>query len=141
MKIIETIDFRKIWEVFDFHYLHPETLNEKEAEFVELKNHAYEDDWTLPKTITGWIYVEAWFDNMIEGQKGNYGATRLQWRPDMGLPIEIDVYGNSNNGASMWFIPQVYVGGEYRYDIKIDIQYTPMGAAEYGKLYATEKEN
>lgn len=141
MKIIETIDFRKLWEVFDFHYLRPEELNEKEAVCVELKNHAYENDWSLPEVIPGWIYAEAWCDNMIEGQKGRRGATRLQWRPDMGRPIHLDSYANSNNGATIYFIPKVYVGGEYRYDIKIDIQYTSMGAAEYGKLYATEKEN
>src|SRR5690606_11889840 len=86
MKSIETLDIKKIWKMFDFHYLRPEKLSKKEALFVELKNHAYEDDWSLPEVIPGWIYAEAWFDNMIEGQKGRRGATRLQWRPDMGRP-------------------------------------------------------
>lgn len=141
MKIIETIDFRKIWEVFDFHYSKPNQLNEKESLLIKLKNHAYDEDWSLPEFIEGWLHCEAWLDNMMAGEKGRRGATRLQWRPDMGRPIHLDSYANSNNGATIYFIPKVYVGGEYRYDIKIDIQYTPMGAAEYGKLYATEKEN
>ena len=136
MKVIETLDLRKLWEVFDFHYLRPEELNEKEAVFMELKNHAYEDDWSLPRTITGWVYAAAWFDNMIEGQKGRRGATRLQWRPDMGLPIYLDGYHNENNGASLWFIPKVDLGGNWTWKIRTEIEYAERGQPSKCRLFA-----
>lgn len=140
MKIIETIDFRKIWEVFDFHYLRPEELNEKEAVYVELKNHAYENDWSLPEVIPGWMYAEAWFDNMIAGQKGRRGATRLQWRPDMGLPIKISGYSNSNHGATMWFIPKVHLGGNWTWNIRTEIEYAERGQPVFARLFAEKKK-
>ena len=133
---IDIIDIFDFWKKFDFHYLHPETLNEKEAEFIELKNHAWERDWSLPKKVEGWIFVEGWFSNMIEGQRGRYGATRLQYRPDMGKPIFLSGYDNSNNGASMWFIPQVSIGGDYSWQIRAEIQYTKRGLPEFARLYA-----
>jgi len=136
MKVIETLDLKKLWEVFDFHYLRPEELNEKEAAFVELKNHAYEDNWALPRTIAGWVYVEAWFDNMVAGQKGRHGATRLQWRPDMGLPILLDGYSNDNNGATLWFIPQVAIGGDSPWQIRLEIECAKRGQAALARLFA-----
>ena len=140
MKIIETIDFRKLWEVFDFHYSRPETLNEKEAIFVELKNYSYENNWSLPEVIPGWIYAEAWCDNMIEGQKGRRGATLLQWRPDMGRPIYMSGYSNSNNGASMWFVPKVSIGGDWPWKIRAEIEYTKRGQPEFARLFAEAAE-
>lgn len=136
MKIIETLDLRKLREVFDFHYLRPEELNEKEAVCVELKNHAYENDWSLPRTIEGWVYVEAWFDNMIAGQAGRRGATRLQWRPDMGLPILLDGHINSNNVSSMWFIPKVSIAGDPSWNIRFEFEYSKRGQPTLARLFA-----
>src|SRR5690606_39869070 len=70
MKVLNEINIFHFWEEFDFHYMHPETLSEKESAYIEVKNPAYDDNWALPKTITGWIVIEGWFSNMIEGQKG-----------------------------------------------------------------------
>lgn len=136
MKIIETevLNLRKLWEMFDFH--RPEELNEKEAVYVEVKNHSYESDWSLPQTIPGWIYIETWFDNMIAGEKGRFGATRLQWRPDMGLPILLDGHINSNNVSSMWFIPKVAIGGDPSWNIRFEFEYSKRGQSTLARLFA-----
>ena len=135
-EIIDTINIFGVWSVFDFNYSNPEELNEKDAIFVQLKNHAWERDWSLPRVIEGWLFVEGWFDNMIEGQKGRRGATRLQWRSDMGTPIYLAGYDNSNNGATMWFIPQVAIGGEWSWEVRAEIEYTKRGLPEFARLYA-----
>lgn len=136
MKVLNEINIFDFWEKFDFHYSRPETLSEKEAIYVEVKNPAHENDWSLPKTISGWIVVEAWFDNMVAGQKGRYGATRLQWRSDMGKPIFLSGHDNSNNGASMWFVPQVAIGGESPWQIRAEIKYNKRGQPESARLFA-----
>ena len=134
MQIMEMLDIQKIWQMFDFY--RPEELNEKEAALVELKNYAYENDWSLPRTITGWVYCEAWFDNMVEGQPARRGATRLQWRPDMGLPLYLDGYDNSNNGATLWFIPQVAIGGDSPWNIRFEFEYSDRGNPAFARLFA-----
>src|SRR5690606_7090016 len=136
MKVLNEINIFHFWEEFDFHYLHPETLNKKESAYIEVKNPAYNDNWALPKTITGWIVIEGWFSNMIEGQKGSYGITRLQWRPTMGLPICLAGYDNANNGARMWFVPETALGGEWSYKIRAEIKYNKRGQEESARLFA-----
>lgn len=135
-EVLNQIDIFKFWERFDFNYLNPESLNEKESAYVEVRNQAYDQDWSLPRTVSGWIFIEAWFDNMVAGQKGRYGATRLQYRPDMGKPIFLSGHDNSNNGASMWFIPQVAIGGESPWQIRAEIRYNKRGQAEVAWLFA-----
>lgn len=120
--VLDVIDIRRVWEYFDFNSFYPDQLNEIEAMPIELKNHAIEEDWeniapATPKSLKGWLYCHAWFNNMIEGVPGRKGYSKLQYRHDMGKPIEVDGYANSNNGAIVYFIPKVYVGGEYRYKI------------------------
>ena len=141
MKIIENLDLRKLREVFDFHYLRPEQLNEKEAICVELKNHAYENDWSLPRTIEGWVHVEAWFNNMVAGQTGRRGATRLQWRSDMGLPILLSSHSNYNSGSSMWFIPKVAIGGEPSWNIRFEFEYSKQEQSTLARLFAEKVKN
>ena len=136
MKVLNEINIFEMWERFDFHYLKPQTLNDKEAAYIEVKNQAYDQNWALPKTITGWVYCEAWFSNMIEGQKGRFGATRLQYSPNMGKPIYLSGYDNSNNGASLWFVPEVSPGGDSPYKIRAEIKYTKRGIPESAKLFA-----
>ncbi|MFS8652827.1 MAG: hypothetical protein FWJ66_13110 [Caldibacillus sp.] len=136
MKVLNEINIFEMWEKLDFHYLNPQELNEKEAIYIELKNSAHDQNWALPRTITGWIVVEAWFSNMIEGQAGSYGITRLPWRPTMGLPICLAGYDNSNNGARMWFIPETALGGESPWRIRAEIKYNKRGQEESAKLFA-----
>lgn len=136
MQVTEMLDIQKIWQMFDFHYSNPKTLNKKEAAFITLKNHAYENNWALPRTIAGWVYVEAWFDNMVAGQPARRGATMLQWRPDMGLPIFLDGYDNSNNGATLWFIPQVAIGGDSPWNIRFEFEFSGRGNPAFARLFA-----
>ena len=136
MKVLNEIDIFHFWEELDFHYLKPETLNKKESIYIEVKNMAYDDNWALPKTVTGWIVIEGWFSNMIEGQSGSYGITRLQWLPTMGKPIYLSGYDNSNNGARMWFVPETSLGGDSPYKIRAEIKYTKRGIPESAKLFA-----
>lgn len=135
-EVLDTINIFEVWERFDFHYLNPQELNEKESIYIELKNPAYESDWSLPKTISGWLFAEAWFNNMIEGQKGRFGSTRLQWRSDMGKPLFLSGHDNGNNGASLWFIPQVAIGGEWPWTIRAEIKYNRRGQPESAQLFA-----
>lgn len=135
-EILDTINIFEMWERFDFHYLNPQELNEKEAAYIEVKNPSYEDNWALPRTITGWVYCEAWFSNMIEGQPGRQGATRLQWRPTMGKPIFLSGYDNSNNGASMWFVPEIGFGGDSPWRIRAEVKYNRRGQPESARLFA-----
>lgn len=142
-QVFDAINISEMWETFNFPYARPEKLNERESLFIKLKNPAYTKDWSLPEFIHGWIYAEAWLDNMVAGEKGRRGATRLQWRPDMGLPIPIDRYTNSNNGGALWFIPQVAIGGNWQWDIKVEIEYTKRGQPTLARLFAemtNEKE-
>mgnify|MGYP001438187103 CR=1 FL=1 len=138
-KVLDQIDIFKFWEMYDFSYLHPEVLNEKESAYIEVKNPAHAGDWSLPRTVSGWIFIEAWFDNMVAGQKGRYGATRLQYRPDMGQPIFLSGHDNSNNGASMWFIPHVAIGGDSPWQIQAEIKHNKRGQPEVAWLFAKRK--
>lgn len=138
MKVMEKIDIKKLWESFNFR--RPEELNKKESIFIQLQNQAYESDWSLPRVVEGWIFIESWFDNMIAGQKGRYGATRLQWRPDMGKPIRIAITSNSNNGISMWFIPKVSIGGDWSWRIRVEVEYAKGGQPAFARLYAEKKQ-
>ena len=135
-KVLDEINIFEMWERLDFHYMHPETLSEKESIYVEVRNQAYNQNWALPRTITGWIVIEGWFSNMIEGQAGSYGITQLQWRPTMGLPLWLSGYDNSNNGARMWFVPETALGGDWSYTIRTEIKYTKRGIPESAKLFA-----
>lgn len=135
-KVLDEINIFEMWERFDFHYLKPQTLNDKEAAYVEVKNMSYDQNWALPKTITGWIVIEGWFSNMIEGQKGSYGITRLQWSPTMGKPIILSSYDNSNNGGRMWFVPETALGGEEPYKIRAEIKYNKRAQPESARLFA-----
>lgn len=135
---MEVVNLEKVWGYFKFNYLYPDQLNEIEAMPVELKNYAIEEDWEdilpgTPKTLKGWFYCHAWFNNMIEGVKGRRGFSKLQYRHDMGKPVEIDGYSNSNNGAVIYFIPKVYVGGDFNYEIKFEIDYQNKTAKLYVK--------
>ena len=139
-QVFDAINISEMWETFNFPYARPEKLNERESLFIKLKNPAYTKDWSLPEFIHGWIYAEAWLDNMVAGEKGRRGATRLQWRPDMGLPIPIDRYTNSNNGGALWFIPQVAIGGDSPWQIRVEIEYTKRGQPEFARLFAEKKK-
>lgn len=132
--MIEKIDIKKLWESFNFR--RPEELNEKSAVFVQLQNQAYENNWSLPRVVEGWIFIESWFNNMIAGQMGRYGATRLQWRPDMAAPIRIASYNNSNNGATIWFIPKTSIGGDWPWRIRAEVEYAKGGRPAFARLYA-----
>ena len=135
IKVLEVVDIKKLWEHFDFNYFYPEELNEINALEVEIKNFAKEEDWAIsaPNTLKGWFYCHAWFNNMIEGVKGRSGFSKLQYRLDMVKPVEIDGYSNSNNGAVIYFIPKVYVGGDFNYEIKFEIDHQNKTAKLYVK--------
>lgn len=135
----ETINIKRIWEIFDFPYKKPEELSEQESVLVTVKNQSYENDWSLPEYIHGWIVLEAWFDNMVEGQPGRRGATRLQWRPDMGLPLYLDGYNNGNHGASLWFIPKLAIGGESPWQIRVELEFSDRGQPAFARLFAEKK--
>ena len=135
-EVIDIINIFDFWERFDFHYSRPETLSEKEAIFVTVRNQAYDNDWSLPRVIEGWLFAEAWFDNMVAGQKRRYGATRLQWRSDMGKPIFLSGHDNANNGASMWFVPKVAIGGDSPWQLRAEIKYNRRGQPESARLFA-----
>lgn len=135
-QILNEINIFDFWEKFDFNYLNPESLNEKEAVYVRVKNQAYDNDWSLPRVIEGWVFIEAWFSNMIEGQKGKFGSTRLQYRADMGKPLYLSGHDNSNNGATMWFVPHVSIGGDWPWKIYAEIKYNKRGQPEFARLFA-----
>ena len=139
-QVFDAINISEMWETFNFPYARPEKLNERESLFIKLKNPAYTKDWSLPEFIEGWLYIEGWLDNMIAGQKGRRGATRLQWRPDMGKPIRIASYSNSNNGAAMWFVPKVDIGGDSLWDIRVEIEFAERGQLEFVRLFAEKKK-
>ena len=139
-QVFDAINISEMWETFNFPYARPEKLNERESLFIKLKNPAYANDWSLPEFIEGWLYIEGWLDNMIAGEKGRRGATRLQWRPDMGKPIYMSGYSNSNNGASMWFVPKVSIGGDWPWKIRAEIEYTKRGQPEFARLFAEATE-
>src|SRR5690606_13161826 len=112
----------------------------REFLFIRLNNPAYTKDWSLPEFIEWWLYIVGWLDNMIAGVKGRRGASRLQWRPAIGLPIKIDGYSNSNNGASMWFIPKVNIGGDSLLKIRVEPEYTKRGQPSKCRLFAEKKK-
>lgn len=134
----ETINIKRIWKIFNVHHLRPEELNDQEAVFITIKNSAYESDWSLPEYIEGWVYCTAWFDNMVAGQPGRHGATRLQWRPDMGKPIILDGYNNDNHGASLWFVPKVDLGGNSLWTIRAETK-LDQGLPALVRLFAEKK--
>ena len=135
---IETINIKRFWEMFAFPYNRPEKLSEQEALYISVKNSAYDEDWSLPEYVNGWLYAEAWFDNMVAGQPGRRGATRLQWRPDMGKPMYLDGYNNDNHGASLWFIPKVDLGGNSLWKIRAEIR-LDQGLPALARLFAEKK--
>lgn len=134
----ETINIKKVWKIFNFPYNKPEELNDQEALFISVKNQSYNEDWSLPEYVNGWLYAETWFNNMVAGQSGRRGATRLQWRPDMGKPIYLDGYNNDNNGASLWFIPKVDIGGNSLWTIRAETKFD-QGLPAIVQLFAETK--
>ena len=135
----ETINIKKFWEMFAFTYNKPEKLSEQEAVLISVKNSAYNEDWSLPEYIEGWICCTAWFDNMVAGQPGRRGATRLQWRPDMGKPIILDGYHNDNHGANLWFVPKVHIGGNYAWQIRAEVEFSDRRQPTFARLFAEKK--
>lgn len=138
MKVMEALDIKKLWEKFDFNYRRPDKLNDHEAVFVRVKNYAYEGDWALPAYIEGWVCCTAWFNNMVAGQPGRRGATRLQWRPDMGKPMYLDGYNNDNHGANLWFVPKVHIGGNYAWQIRSEVK-LDQGLPALVRLFSEKK--
>ena len=137
-EVLDTINIKKLWEIINFPYNSPDKLNDHEAVFVRVKNSSYDNNWALPEYIEGWVYCTAWFDNMVAGQSGRRGATRLQWRPDMGKPIYLDGYNNDNHGASLWFVPKVHIGGNWLWTIRAETK-LDQGLPALVRLFAEKK--